>query len=128
MAAGENTLNALCARLVVRGISAERGYKSSRFLTDYVQVQQDFRPVAHDVRPVAHNFRPVARRSALEGLLLGWDLWEAPLRRVDSKPQREAAAPGGPCATRRLAPPSGFACRGFHPGSTRGPPEFHPSS
>ena len=36
MAAGENTLNALCARLVTRGIAAEKGYSSGRFLKDYV--------------------------------------------------------------------------------------------
>jgi len=38
MAAGENTLNAVCARLVTRGITAEKGtYSNSRFLKDYVQ-------------------------------------------------------------------------------------------
>ncbi len=36
MRAGENTLNAVCARLVTRSITAERGYSSSRFLKDYV--------------------------------------------------------------------------------------------
>ncbi len=37
MVAGENTLNAVCARLVTRGISAEKGaYGSARFLKDYV--------------------------------------------------------------------------------------------
>jgi len=36
MRAGENTLNALCARLVTRGIAAEKGYSSKRFLSDYV--------------------------------------------------------------------------------------------
>jgi ADP-ribosyl-[dinitrogen reductase] hydrolase len=36
MVAGENTLNAVCARLVTRGITAEKGYSSSRFLADYV--------------------------------------------------------------------------------------------
>lgn len=38
MAAGENTLNALCTRLVTRGIIAEKGaYSSSKFLKDYVE-------------------------------------------------------------------------------------------
>eukprot|EP00951_Prasinocladus_malaysianus_P015143 scaffold115930_cov20-Prasinocladus_malaysianus.AAC.1 len=38
MRAGENTLNALCARVVVRGMAAQGGiYTSSRFLKDYVQ-------------------------------------------------------------------------------------------
>jgi len=37
MSAGENTLNALCARVVLRGIAAESGqYSSRRFLNDYV--------------------------------------------------------------------------------------------
>jgi hypothetical protein len=36
MVAGENTLNAVCARLVTRGITAEKGSSSSRFLADYV--------------------------------------------------------------------------------------------
>eukprot|EP00873_Tetraselmis_striata_P013871 jgi/Tetstr1/434135/TSEL_023279.t1 len=37
MAAGENTLNALCARVVMRGITAQGGaYSSPRFLEDYV--------------------------------------------------------------------------------------------
>ena len=38
MVAGENTLNAVCTRLVMRGITAERGaYSSQRFLADYVK-------------------------------------------------------------------------------------------
>jgi len=38
MAAGENTLNALCARLVTRGVAAEKGnYTTARFLKDYVE-------------------------------------------------------------------------------------------
>lgn len=37
MAAGENTLNAVCTRLVMRSIAAEKGYKTGRFLADYVQ-------------------------------------------------------------------------------------------
>ncbi|KAK3244440.1 hypothetical protein CYMTET_45942 [Cymbomonas tetramitiformis] len=37
MIAGENTLNALCARLVMRSIAAEGGYSTDRFLDDYVR-------------------------------------------------------------------------------------------
>jgi ADP-ribosyl-[dinitrogen reductase] hydrolase len=38
MRAGENTLNAVCARLVTRGVAAEKGaYSSARFLKDYVE-------------------------------------------------------------------------------------------
>jgi hypothetical protein len=37
MQAGENTLNALCARVVMRGITAQGGsYSPQRFLEDYV--------------------------------------------------------------------------------------------
>lgn len=37
MAAGENTLNAVCARVVMRGIAANGGiYSPERFLEDYV--------------------------------------------------------------------------------------------
>ncbi len=36
MRAGENTLNALCTRLVTRGVSAQKSYSPQRFLTDYV--------------------------------------------------------------------------------------------
>lgn len=36
MRAGENTLNAVCTRLVTRGITAQKGYTSQRFLSDYV--------------------------------------------------------------------------------------------
>lgn len=39
MKAGDNTLNALCARLVLRSIAAGGGYDSSRFLADYVKVR-----------------------------------------------------------------------------------------
>jgi hypothetical protein len=38
MAAGENTLNALCARVVLRGIADNGGkYDARRFLADYVK-------------------------------------------------------------------------------------------
>ena len=37
MAAGENTLNAVCARLVTRSIVKSKGYNSSAFLAEYVQ-------------------------------------------------------------------------------------------
>ncbi|EFN58988.1 hypothetical protein CHLNCDRAFT_137616 [Chlorella variabilis] len=36
MAAGENTLNALCARLVTRGMARRGGYSQEGFLQDYV--------------------------------------------------------------------------------------------
>lgn len=37
MKAGENTLNALCARVVMRGMAEAKGYDSARFLDDYVK-------------------------------------------------------------------------------------------
>jgi ADP-ribosylglycohydrolase len=38
MVAGENTLNSVCARLVTRGVAAEKGnYGTARFLKDYVE-------------------------------------------------------------------------------------------
>lgn len=37
MKAGENTLNAICARVVLRGIAAGGGYSPERFLEDYVK-------------------------------------------------------------------------------------------
>lgn len=37
MQAGENTLNALCARVVMRGITEGKGYSTSKFLEDYVK-------------------------------------------------------------------------------------------
>jgi ADP-ribosylglycohydrolase len=37
MRAGENTLNAVCARLTTRSITSEKSYSSSRFLKDYVE-------------------------------------------------------------------------------------------
>lgn len=36
MVAGENTLNALCARVVLRGIAREGRYDPAAFLDDYV--------------------------------------------------------------------------------------------
>lgn len=36
MEAGENTLNAICARLVMRSIASGKGYDPQRFLSDYV--------------------------------------------------------------------------------------------
>lgn len=39
MAAGENTLNAVCARLVMRTITQNKGYSSGKFLEDYVKVR-----------------------------------------------------------------------------------------
>lgn len=36
MAAGENTLNALCARLVIRSMTAAQKYDPKQFLEDYV--------------------------------------------------------------------------------------------
>jgi hypothetical protein len=37
MKAGQNTLNALCTRVVTRGMAAEKGYSTERFLQDYVK-------------------------------------------------------------------------------------------
>ena len=37
MQAGENTLNALCARLVIRSLCRKRGHDTQDFLADYVQ-------------------------------------------------------------------------------------------
>lgn len=42
MLAGENTLNALCARLVMRTVAANKGqYDSAKFLGDYVKARPD---------------------------------------------------------------------------------------
>jgi ADP-ribosyl-[dinitrogen reductase] hydrolase len=37
MKAGENTLNALCSRVLMRSITSSKSYDSSRFLKDYVE-------------------------------------------------------------------------------------------
>ena len=37
MAAGENTLNAVCTRLTMRSITENKKYKSGAFLKDYVK-------------------------------------------------------------------------------------------
>jgi hypothetical protein len=44
--AGENTLNALCARVVMRGMAEGKGYSAARFLSDYV---------AYMTTPGSHN-------------------------------------------------------------------------
>ncbi len=35
--AGENTLNALCTRVVMRGMTEAGGYSSDKFLQDYIK-------------------------------------------------------------------------------------------
>lgn len=36
MSAGQNTLNAMCTRVVMRGMAAGKGYDANRFLQDYI--------------------------------------------------------------------------------------------
>ncbi len=55
MAAGQNTLNALCTRVVTRGMAEEKGYSVDRFLQDYVKFMTT--PGSHDDTYAGKHFR-----------------------------------------------------------------------
>lgn len=66
--AGQNTLNALCTRVVTRGVAEGRGYDVQRFLNDYVSFMTT--PGSHDDTYAESFHRDFFKNWAAGGALL----------------------------------------------------------